>query len=169
LSLAVVAVAFLVIVALLRESPTSRAIQGTPAAGTPAPASISSEVFALASPAAVENPELGIGRVTIMPGAMIPTHYHAGTQIGVVVQGTLTYSVFTGEVALHRASPPEGTIEIVGPGDTVQVGIGDAVVEPPGSIHQGSNEGTVPVVIYVSTLFPEGAPRSVPAEVAPSP
>jgi quercetin dioxygenase-like cupin family protein len=133
------------------------------------PLVIASEVFARASPAAVENPELAIGRVTIMPGAAIPTHYHPGMQVAVIVQGTLTYSVFTGEVALHRANDPEGPPETVGPGDTVQIGVGDAVVEPPGSIHQGRNDGAVPVVIYLSTLFPEGEPRAIPAEAPPSP
>ena len=58
-----------------------------------------------------------------MPGAAIPSHYHPGTQIGVVVQGELTYTVFTGAVSLFRAAG--GAPETVSPGQTVVVGPGD--------------------------------------------
>ena len=65
------------------------------------PAAITSEVLGRATPVTVENPELSLGRVTVMPGAVLSVHYHPGTQIGVVVQGE-TYSVFTGEIEWHR-------------------------------------------------------------------
>jgi quercetin dioxygenase-like cupin family protein len=103
-----------------------------------------------------------------MPGALIPLHFHAGTQIGVVVQGELTYSVFSGEVALHRADRPAEAPEIITAGETVVVYPGDALVESPGSLHQGGNDGIVPVVIYLSTLFPADAPRSILAEATPT-
>ena len=130
---------------------------------------IASEVLGRAAPVTVENPELALGRVTIMPGAAIPTHYHVGTQIGVVVQGELTYKVFTGEVALHRKDDTTGEPYMIGPGETVVVRAGDALVETPESIHQGSNAGDVPLVIYLSTLFPAEAPRSVIVEATPIP
>jgi quercetin dioxygenase-like cupin family protein len=133
------------------------------------PAVISSEVLGRALPEAVDEPELALGRVTIMPGAAIPTHYHPGTQIGVVVQGELTYHVFTGEIELYRKDTSAGDPFIVRPGETVVVRPGDALIETPGSIHQGRNAGDVPLVIYLSTLFPVGAPRSITVDATPTP
>src|SRR4051795_400035 len=82
------------------SSPISLAQNATPEAA--APVSITSEVLGRASPVAAANPELALGRVTVLPGAVLPVHHHPGTQIGVVVQGELTYSVFTGEIEWHR-------------------------------------------------------------------
>ena len=70
---------------------------------TAAPVAITSEILGRAAPATVANPELSLGRVTVMPGAVLPVHYHPGTQIGVVVQGELTYTVFTGEIEWYEA------------------------------------------------------------------
>ena len=144
---------------------TSHAYQASAAASEV----IASEVFGRATPAPVENPELALGRVTIMPGAAIPIHYHAGTQIGVVVQGELSYTVFSGEVAWNRAGGPEAAVKTIGPGDTVIVRVGDALVEPLGSVHQGRNAGDEPLVIYLSTLFPAGAPRAILVDATPAP
>jgi quercetin dioxygenase-like cupin family protein len=150
-------------------APPIFAQDGTPAASVAAPIVIANEVLGRAQPAAVEEPELALGRVTIMPGAAIPVHYHPGTQIGVVVQGELTYTVFTGETAWYRAADPSADPYLIQPGETVVVPAGDAVVETPGAIHQGSNAGDEPLVIYLSTLFPTGAPRAVIVEATPVP
>ena len=149
------------------RAPTSLAQHATPLPSSPI--AISSEVLGHAVPVAIDNPELAVGRVTIMPGAAIPTHHHPGTQIGVVVQGELTYEVFTGEVAWHRGDEPAGQPSLIGPGETVVVRPGDALVETPGSIHQGRNAGDVPLVIYLSTLFPVDAPRSIVVSATPVP
>ncbi|MCD6033974.1 MAG: hypothetical protein K0S78_6160, partial [Thermomicrobiales bacterium] len=93
-----VAAVFAVGALVAPHSPTTLAFQGTPAAP---PAVIASEVLGHATPAVVENPELALGRVTIVPGAAIPVHYHAGTQNGVAVQGELTYTVFSGKIAWY--------------------------------------------------------------------
>jgi quercetin dioxygenase-like cupin family protein len=151
---------------LLNRPPTSLAFEATPQSA--APVVIASEVLGRASPMPVMDPELALGRVTIMPGAVIPVHHHPGTQIGAVVQGTLTYSVFTGRVEWHRAHEP-GLPHLIGPGETVNVEAGDALVETPDSIHQGRNDGEVPVVIYLSTLFPAGAPRAIVDAATPTP
>jgi quercetin dioxygenase-like cupin family protein len=148
-------------------SPISLAQHATPEAATP-PA-ITSEVLGRATPVTVENPELALGRVTVMPGRVLPVHYHPGTQIGVVVQGELTYAVFTGEIEWRRGDNPTGAPYMIGPGETVVVRPGDALVESPESIHQGRNDGEVPLVIYLSTLFPTGAPRAIVVEATPTP
>lgn len=149
------------------SSPHLLAQQATPEAS--APVSITSEVLGRAVPVPVEGPELSLGRVTVMPGAVLPVHYHPGTQIGVVVQGELTYTVFTGEIAWFRGDDPTGEPQMIGPGETVVVRPGDALVESPESIHQGRNDGGVPLVIYLSTLFPMDAPRAIVIEATPGP
>lgn len=149
------------------SEPASHAQQATPESRSPVV--ISSEVLSRAKPVAIEDPELALGRVTIMPGAATPIHEHPGTQIGMVVQGALTYHVFVGEVLWYRSDSPAGEPVSIGPGETVVVRPGDAVVETPGVIHQGRNEGDVPLVIYLSTLFPAGAPSSTVVEAPPAP
>lgn len=145
--------------------PASRAYQATPAA----PVVIASEVLGRATPAEVDDAELALGRVTIMPGAAIPIHYHAGTQIGVVVQGELTYTVFSGAISWHRGDHPDAAPTMIEPGQTVIVRVGDALIESPGSVHQGRNDGDEPLIIYLSTLFPADAPRAILVDATPSP
>jgi quercetin dioxygenase-like cupin family protein len=149
------------------RSPILYAQRATPEAA--APTAIFSEVLGRAAPVSVANPELALGRVTVMPGGVLPVHYHPGTQIGVVVQGELTYSVFTGEIEWHRSDDPPGEPHMIGPGESVVVRPGDALVESPDSIHQGRNDGNVPLVIYLSTLFPTDAPRAIVVEATPAP
>ncbi len=145
----------------------SLAQHATPEAA--APVTITSEVLGRTLPVTVENPELAIGRVTVMPGAVLPVHHHPGTQIGVVVQGELTYTVFTGEIEWYRGDDPTGKPQMIGSGETVVVRQGDALVESPESVHQGRNSGNVPLVIYLSTLFPSGVPRAITVEATPVP
>jgi quercetin dioxygenase-like cupin family protein len=152
---------------LVGATANSHAEEATPVPA--APVVISSEFFASASPVPVDNPELSIARVTIMPRAVIPVHHHPGTQIGVVVQGTLTYTVYTGAVEWRHASDTEGSSSLITAGQTVQIPAGDAVIETPSSIHQGRNDGDTPVVIYLSTLFPAGAPRAIVGSATPTP
>jgi quercetin dioxygenase-like cupin family protein len=149
------------------STPASHAQQATP--DSRPPAVITSEVLGRAVPVAIEDPELALGRVTIMPGTATPIHVHPGTQIGVVVQGALTYHVFTGEVLWYRSDSPTGEPVSIGPGETVVVRPGDALVETPGAIHQGRNAGDVPLVIYLSTLFPVDAPASTVVDATPAP
>ena len=163
----ILALVLLGVILVGRNTPLSLAQHATPEAA--APAAITSEVLGRATPTIVENPELSLGRVTVMPGAVLPVHYHPGTQIGVVVQGELTYTVFTGQIEWYRGDDPEGEPHQVGPGETVVVRPGDALVETPESIHQGRNDGAVPLVIYLSTLFPTGAPRAIVVEATPIP
>jgi quercetin dioxygenase-like cupin family protein len=150
-----------------RYSSPSFAQHATPEAVAPLP--IASEVLSRAVPVTVENPELALGRVTVMPGAVLPIHFHPGTQIGVIVQGELTYTVFTGQIDWYRGDAPTGEPHRIGPGETVVVRPGDALVESPDSIHQGRNSGSVPLVIYLSTLFPANAPRAIVVEATPVP
>ena len=155
LALTIVGVAF---------TPGGNALQATPEAS--APVTVASEVLGSAEPDEVPNPDLSLSRVTFMPGAETPVHYHPGTEIGYVVQGALTYTVFEGEAEVFRAAGGEN--EIVLPGATVVLEVGDGVIEPAGMIHQGRNEGDTPMVIYISSLFPEGETRAIPVSATPA-
>ena len=164
----IVAVALLGLILILASNASRSLAQHS----TPEPAAlvvITSEVLGHALPVTVKNPELALGRVTVMPGAVLPVHYHPGTQIGVVVQGELTYTVFTGEINWYRGDDPTGEPHMIRPGETVVVRTGDALVETPDSIHQGRNHSSVPLVIYLSTLFPADAPRAIVVEATPVP
>jgi len=139
---------------------------GTPVATVSA---VSNEVLVHASPAAVHNPELALGRVTLLAGAVLPPHYHPGTQIAVIVQGTLTYTVFSGTIELYRHGSISTEPEIIAAGETVSVRSGDALIETPGAVHQGRNIGATPVVIYLSTLFPADSARAIIVDATPVP
>src|SRR5215213_2230471 len=164
----IVAVVVLALILISPRTPyLSLAQSASPDAATPV--AITSEVLGRAVPVAVENLELALARVTVMPGGVLPVHYHPGTQIGVVVQGELTYTVFTGEIEWYQGDDSANEPRAIGPGETVVVRPGDALVESPDSIHQGRNNSSVPLVIYLSTLFPPDAPRAIVTEATPVP
>jgi quercetin dioxygenase-like cupin family protein len=83
--------------------------------------------------------------ITIEPGGSTGWHYHQGKLIAVVQSGTLTRTMADCSVETATA--------------------GQSFVEPDGAnhVHIGRNLGTVPVVLYVTYILPEGAPLSVDA------
>lgn len=107
---------------------------------------------------------LGLSRVTVQPGAVIPLHHHPGTQVAYIDRGTLTYTVETGSVKVMKGPSDDHPklIRKIDPGTTARIRTGQWIVEQPGTHHHAANRGTKPVVIYLSTLFPKGAPPSIP-------
>ena len=104
-------------------------------------------------------------RVVIPAGESIPPHTHPGPQLAIIVSGTLTYSIIDGEVEVTRDSGTDhAEIESFESGDIVELAAGDSLIEPPGMVHEAENETDDPVVIHTSSLFPEDAPPSSPAE-----
>ncbi len=81
-----------------------------------------------------------IREITIQPGAGTGEHCHHGQLVGVVKQGELTHyaPIYPGGVHIYRA--------------------GDAIIEGEGYIHEGVNEGTVPVILEVTYLIEKGEP-----------
>lgn len=132
---------------------------------------VSSETLVVASPEAVADPALAMVRVMIAPGASIPEHRHTGTQIAAIISGDLTYSVDTGEVDLYRlgSTPGKDAPTVLGPGTTTVLRPGDAIVEHPGSLHQATNAGSAPVLLFSSILFPSAAGATVYATTAATP
>lgn len=111
----------------------------------------------------VKNRTLSLGRVTVMPGAKLASHHHPGTQVAYIANGTLTYTVETGKVVVMRGSAEDPTVvRTIRAGQTGQIRTGSWIAEQPSEVHHAANKGTVPVVIYLSTLFRTGAPASLP-------
>jgi quercetin dioxygenase-like cupin family protein len=116
-------------------------------------------------PASATGQLLELTQVIVPGGMEIAPHTHPGLQLALIVDGTLTYSVIEGEVEVkYDFGKPEERTEMVGAGGTVELTPGTAVKEVPGMVHEARNERNRAVVIYLSSLFPVGAPASSPAE-----
>ncbi|MCU1476421.1 MAG: hypothetical protein JWQ64_1114 [Subtercola sp.] len=76
--------------------------------------------------------------ITLEPGAGTGKHCHYGELIAVVKSGTFTHyaPMYPGGVHVYEA--------------------GSSLVEGPGYVHEGKNEGTVPVVLDVTYIIPKG-------------
>ena len=129
-------------------------------------AEVTRQVFAAAASERAPGQEVGLSRVIVPAGEEIAPHTHPGTQLAVIVEGTLTYTVYAGEVTVTRgAGSASPRTERIGAGATTELNAGDALVETPGMQHSARNAGTEPVVIYLASLFEAGAPASSPADV----
>lgn len=108
---------------------------------------------------------LGLTRITIPPGAVIPKHHHPGTQVATVLAGTLSYRVYAGTVPVYREVGGQPALSFrITPGHTGTLRAGDTLVEQPSDVHQAANHGTKTVSIVIATLFPAGAPPSIPVK-----
>lgn len=127
-------------------SPTS---DGSPSASaSPAPvAAVDLAAGELEGPVEVEvapgeDGAVGVTfrEITLAPGAGTGEHCHDGQLIAVVAEGELT----------HYAPTHPGGVRVYTEGE--------AIIEGPGYVHEGRNEGDVPVVLWVTYLIPEGDP-----------
>ena len=136
--------------------------------GGPAPAApgqaVTVATFGPAAPANAPGQSLYLVRYQIAPGTALRPHHHEGTQIGLVAAGELTYHVLAGEVPVYRTDADGKPVldRTLTPGTIATVTAGEWVVEESSDHHWGANEGTVPLVIYTSSLFREGAPLATP-------
>jgi quercetin dioxygenase-like cupin family protein len=130
----------------------------------PAPVTVTREALAgAAHPLGAEHRTLGLSRVTIMPGTTLALHHHPGTQIGYVESGVLTYTVEQGRARLMAGTgDAPRLVRVIKAGQTARVHPGQWLVEQPTDHHHAQNKGSVPVVIYLATLFRDGAPPSLP-------
>jgi quercetin dioxygenase-like cupin family protein len=108
---------------------------------------------------------LGLTSITIPAGAVIPKHHHPGTQVATILAGTLSYHVYAGTVPVYRqvAGAPVLAFRIR-PGHTGTLRAGDTLIEQPSDVHQAENHGTKAVRVIIATLFPAGAPPSIPVK-----
>jgi quercetin dioxygenase-like cupin family protein len=128
----------------------------------PAPSRV---VLAAATAAGTHGKVLGLTSITIPAGAVIPKHHHPGTQVATVLAGTLSYHVYAGTVPVYREvnGAPELAFRITA-GHTGTLRAGDTLIEQPSDVHQAENHSTKPVRIILATLFPAGAPPSIPVK-----
>jgi len=84
--------------------------------------------------------QVAFRRITLKPGAGTGLHCHDGQLIAVVEQGTLTHyaPIYPGGVHVYQA--------------------GDSIIEGPGYVHEGKNEGSENVVLLVTYVIPDGDP-----------
>ena len=82
------------------------------------------------------KPELVAIKYIIPPGKKLGWHHHVAMNHGVLVQGELTINSQDGKTKVLRA--------------------GEVVVEMVDAIHDGENNGTDPVVLYMFYLSQEG-------------
>jgi quercetin dioxygenase-like cupin family protein len=107
---------------------------------------------------------LALTRITIQPGTRLALHHHPGTQIAYVDRGVLTYTVEQGSARVKRGPADDHPVLVrkLEAGDTARLVPGQWIVEQPSDHHHAANKGDRPVVLYLSTLFPKGAPPSIP-------
>lgn len=131
--------------------PTSGAVPTARESATPAadPAPISAIDLASGEQSgpvnvSVDGGEDGVGvtfrEITITPGATTGVHCHYGQLIAVVQEGALT----------HYADMYPGGVHVYN--------TGDSIIEGAGYPHEGRNEGSTNVVLWVTYIIPEGKP-----------
>jgi quercetin dioxygenase-like cupin family protein len=141
------------------------AYAGAQMAGDPAP--VVREALAQdVNPAGAKGRTLGLSRVDVQPGAQLALHRHPGVQIARIEQGVLTYTVVTGAVNVWRGNPEVKATKVrtIRAGQTAPIRTGQWIVEKPGTIHRARNRGKKAIVLYVATLFRNGAPPAIPVE-----
>lgn len=104
---------------------------------------------ALMTQSSQEGRDFIVRDVTVEPGGSTGWHWHDGTLVGAIKQGTLTH--YSADCAVDGVYNP-----------------GDPVVEPagPGHVHLGRNLGSTPLILEVIYVLPVGKPL---AEDAPNP
>jgi quercetin dioxygenase-like cupin family protein len=120
-------------------------------------------------PAAAPGQYLELDRVTIAPGATIPTHVHPGAYILYVESGEFGFTVLKGEVQLTRAG--EGTPQTIIAGPEVVGHAGDVFYEDAGVVHSARSVGDEPAVLLTAGLLTSNMPSLMPTndEGTPTP
>jgi len=122
------------------------------------------DLLAEASPDTAKGQLLELTQVVIPAGKGIDPHTHPGPQLAVIVSGTLSYTVIDGEAEVTRAAGTDNEkVEMHSSGDSFKLNVGDSIYEHTLMVHSASNDTKDPVVIYLSSLFPEDEPAASPA------
>ena len=120
--------------------------------------SVRREVLASGYPTQDQKQILELVRYTIAPRTKLPTHTHPGMQIERVEAGTLAYTVVQGEAKVTKAN---GTELILQKGKTIQLTVGDSLIEPAGMVHYGENQTNKPVILLSASLFNTNQPKAI--------
>src|SRR4051794_32994992 len=132
--------------------------------GRPSAQAVRESLAQVVNPVSAKGRTLGLSRVTIPAHTALAMHRHPGTQIAYIQSGKLTYTVKTGAVPVYHGAADQKPrlVRTVRAGHSGRVPAGDWVVERPGTIHFGANNGSRPLVILLATLFTDGSPPSIP-------
>jgi len=120
--------------------------------------SVTREVLANGYPTQDQKQILELVRYTIAPRTKLPTHTHPGIQIERVEAGTLTYTVVKGEAKVTKANRTELILQA---GETIQLTVGDSLIEPAGMVHYGENKTNSPVILLSASLFDSNQPKAI--------
>jgi len=140
------------------------AFAATTFGASPAPA-VRDPLAAYDNPVGAKGKTLGLMKVTIPAGTQLGLHRHPGTQVAYVARGVLTYTVRSGSVSvMHGPAGMQTLVRKISSGQTGRISAGDWLVEQPTTIHRAGNNSKTPVVVYLATLFPIGAPPAIPVQ-----
>ncbi|MFB2896262.1 cupin domain-containing protein [Aerosakkonemataceae cyanobacterium BLCC-F50] len=120
--------------------------------------SVTREVLASGYPTQEQKQILELVRYSIAPRAKLPTHIHPGMQIERVEAGTLTYTVVKGEAKVTKANGRELILQA---GKTMEITVGDSLVESAGMVHYGENKTNNPVTLLSASLFDTNQPKAI--------
>jgi quercetin dioxygenase-like cupin family protein len=136
---------------------------------TPAPQPIVVTDLGRGEPTNAPGNYLELDRVTIAPGATIPTHIHPGAYVISVESGDFGFTVIKGEAQITHAGST--TTEPIAAGPEVVAHAGDAIFETGGVVHAARNVGTTPVVLLTAGLLANDQPSLQPTndEGTPTP
>ena len=112
-------------------------------------------VHATTEPANAPGQSMTLQEIEIDPGAKLPEHFHEGTQLATIKAGVLTYEVVSGTVTVIRK---DGSTETLSAPTTLELRVGDSLVENEALVHFGANDGKKKVVLDVAALLHDGAP-----------
>ncbi|HEU5432612.1 MAG TPA: cupin domain-containing protein, partial [Thermomicrobiales bacterium] len=134
---------------------------GVAQTATPAPGPIAITMLGKGQPANAPSNYLELDRVTIAPGASIPTHVHPGAYVLYVESGDFGFTVIKGQAELTRtgSTAPES----LSAGPEVVGHAGDAFFENGGVVHTARNAGTTPVVLLTAGLLANDQPSLQPS------
>jgi quercetin dioxygenase-like cupin family protein len=126
---------------------------------------VTRQVLASGNASTAPGQLLELTRVIIPAHESLAPHTHPGPQLAIIEEGTLTYSIIKGSVQVTRGAGTAGAkTETASAGQTVELKAGDSLVETPGMEHEAKNNTGSSIVIYLSSLFPQGAPPSSPVQ-----
>ncbi|MEH2173401.1 cupin domain-containing protein [Nostoc sp.] len=120
--------------------------------------SVTREVLASGYPTQDQKQILELVRYTIAPKTKLLTHTHPGMQIERVEAGILTYTVVQGKA---KVTKPNGTELILQKGKTIQLRVGDSLVESAGMVHYAENQTNKPIILLSASLFNANQPKAI--------
>ena len=116
-------------------------------------ASIVAETLAVGPLPEVPGQALLQLRVTLAPGAVVPSHIHPGNLVFSVDSGEVTYTAIEGSVPVSWAEAGTPVAETtLSAGEEVVLHEGDWLFEQRGTIHEVRNSGDTPAVLLISAL-----------------